>query len=179
MNLRKLLALDPSFMESGDGTGRYRMTKHNLLPEFGNSGTEIPTVPGAEGPASPTQTQQASMEKSVEKPRRGLNLLGFRIQLPFSKPALPRPEVKAPLPMLKPTLKGGIAFQTEAIEQRKCEQANQLLNQVTVVRNDLSDSGVDVLTLRRPPTPGKPGTPSGPSVAEPFVTTEQIKVSTP
>lgn len=179
MNLRKLLALDPSFMESGDGSGRYRMTKHNLLPEFGNSGTEIPALQGEEGPAFPAPPQKAAMKKPARQPRRSLNLLGFRIQLPFSKPPLLRPEVKTPVPAPKPTFKGGIAFKTESIEQRKSEQANQLLSQVTVVRNDLNDSGVDLLTLRRPATPGKPGATSGPAAADPLVTTEQIKAFTP
>ncbi len=171
MNLRKLLALDRSFIWFSDGSTRYRMRKNNLLPEFGNSSGEAPRAQSEEGAT-------ASVQNPVfEKPRRELSFLGFKIQLPFSKPSLVRPEVRSPFPTPKPTLKGAIAFQTEVLENRKSHQANNLLNQVSVVRNDLNDSGVEILSLRRPPGPGKQAAGSL-AAAEPTASTVQPEALT-
>ncbi len=142
MNLSKLLSLDRSFSSFGNGMNRYRMGKDNLLPEFGNGALQKP----GDSPAL-----DSPVEVSAPRPKRELYVLGFRIPLPFLKPLLTPFGVRMPSPGAKPSLQGGIALQTEVIANRKSNLATQLLSQVKVVRNDLANSGVEVLPLRRPP----------------------------
>ncbi len=91
MNLRKLLTLGRSFIEFGDRTGRYRMGKDNLLPAFGNRGTEIPGISVGQG-ASPTAQREKNAAEGllsqVKVVRNDLNDAGVEV-LPLRRPPAP------------------------------------------------------------------------------------------
>ncbi len=122
------------------------MGKDNMLPEFGNGAVQKP----GEGPVGDSR-----IKVSTPLPRCELNVLGFRIPLPFAKPLLTPFGVRTSSPGAKPSQQGGIVFQTQAITNRKSLLATHLLSQVKVVRNDLANSGVEVLPLRRPCASGE------------------------
>ena len=123
MSLLRLLAVGKSLIGLGSPTP-YKMTEANLLPKFG------------ELPAHST----VSAGQPVKKPSLALST-GFAPAVPI---------VPATLPARKSNLLfAALANSSAQKSARKLVQAELSLGQIRVVRNDLQDSDLEVVSTKR------------------------------
>jgi len=148
MSLLRLLATGKSLVSVCDTESRYRLTSQRLLPQFGPTRNPFRSPGKAELPAAGTTRHDAefgevSPKAGVGSPVRRLwpraaGLLsawkekpGVLIARPFGKAAKP-----AIPPFPKPPVQGELS-----------------LDRVKVMRNDLSDAGLELVAARTKPVP--------------------------
>jgi hypothetical protein len=148
MSLLRLLAAGRSLVSVRDTESRYRLTSQRLLPHFGPTRNPFDAPGRSELPVAGTtrsaaDSGEASPQAGVCNPARRLWLkaaglltawsqeLSVLVARPFGKAAKPA------IPQLpKPPVQGELS-----------------LDRVKVVRNDLSDADLEVVTARTKPAP--------------------------
>lgn len=147
----KLLALGRSVIGMSDGASRYRMSKDNLVPDFGNPSSPAPLVAEEAKPSDVSASAGKAEVRIVEAGHRSsfLRWLNLRSWLRNRREGKLERVASQAVHDVGPCHPGA-AFKTGTVGQRRAAQSGILLSQVRVVRNDLSDSGTEILALRRP-----------------------------
>ncbi len=147
----KLLALGRSVIGMSDGASRYRMSKDNLVPDFGNPSSPAPLVAEEVKPSDVSASEgKAEVGSMAMGPRRSFwGWFNLRSWL-RNRREQRLEKVASQAAQSSGTCNPGLAFKTGTVGQRRAAQSGILLSQVRVVRNDLSDSGTEILALRRP-----------------------------
>jgi hypothetical protein len=148
MSLLRLLTAGRSLVNIGDTETRYRLTSQRLLPQFGSgknpfSGREAATAmpasaaePSPEPTAVPANGESPSRAKALWL-RAAARMSGWTEKL---SGRFARPNVKPTKPAVpqfsKPAVQGELS-----------------LDQVRVIRNDLSDADLEIVTARKKAAP--------------------------
>ena len=172
MGLMQLLALGRSLGRLNSRQVRYKMTQQSLLPKFGTGGK-----PDSVRNSEPLEKQisEAGREKTVV-PGRDLRknaedrTMIMKSTVPSesaSVAAASHSETNQAYPHGRWNLfKNPFAKTPRAKPPAEPRQSELLLESVKPVRNDLTDSDLEVVAANRPPaeaarTIGEPGSPSG------------------
>jgi hypothetical protein len=133
MSLLQLMSTGRSWKGFTDGEPRYEVTHQKLLPKFNSK--KNPFRATAQPAAAPATVAQAAAAKPVSHPAGGSKLRGWLARMTaklgslFARP--PKP-VKAAIPAFpKTSLQGELS-----------------LDHVKVMRNDLSDTDLEIVTLQ-------------------------------
>jgi hypothetical protein len=137
MSLLQLMSTGRSWVRITDGEPRYQVTRQKLLPRFNSK--KNPFRATAQPAAAPATVAQPIAAKPVSHPAGGSKIRGWLARMTaklgslFARP--PKP-VKAAIPAFsKTSLQGELS-----------------LDHVKVMRNDLSDTDLEIVTLQ-PKTP--------------------------
>lgn len=146
MNLKNFLAVGQSFSGGNAGKSPYEMRKESLLPKFGQ---RLRLVEPSRDPAQPEQTDWLD-----ETPRpQETATANEGTTAPVVKPVIaPAPAVRS---QAAPEKKGFWYYLTFGFLRRKSRrnplliQSELMLENVQVVRNDLADSDLELVVVKR------------------------------
>jgi hypothetical protein len=147
MSLAKLLSTGKSLVGGAtDSSNRYRMGSPGLLPKFGSAVKAVPSEPkapmsvSAEGECMKSGVAPEQQSPRPAEPRRRK----FSIQEIVGS-WLRRIQWRRGRKLIKPKAREVLQF------QKKPVQAELSLDNVRVVRNDLSDSDLEIVPVRAEP----------------------------
>jgi hypothetical protein len=169
MSLLRLLTVGRSLGAVRDQPSRYKMTQQSLLPKFGAvgqpTGGEAPTVESGLKPVpSPTvetkATPKAAIESPAAKEKRTKVMTTVETEFPAvsaSDPSAPKQAFPAGRWTIFRNPFGSATARPKAL--RAPVQGELSLDAVKPVRNDLSDSDLEVIRVSRSTTAGTTGAP--------------------
>ena len=154
MSLMRLLAATRSIVNVKDRLSPYEMRQQNLLPKFGFSESTARTAvledeaaESESGDAPETQEQPWHM-KTLESETQGKPLAGLA-----PAPAVAKPPVRAAYPHGRWTFRKQPQPQAPLTSESGAVQGELALDLVKVVRNDLNDADLEVVSKPKPPSP--------------------------
>lgn len=146
MNLNKLLAVGRSFVGGKDTPGRFKMTTQNLLPQFGSGRRQIGT---GQAPAGGAAAESHELREAARETRPGS--VGVAVQGGSVESGAGELSGRGMVEFGKAQAAGGGV----AVGQGRTGKSKSI-EAVRVVRNDLSDSDLEVVTVQRPRAVSQP-----------------------
>jgi len=148
MSLMKLLTVSKSFAGGRSGPGRYKMAEQGLLPKFAPMGRPVSLAPKRKSDEPPT-IQRANSTPNA--PPNSLQQQFFQVPAPVAKPvkaAAPTPRAARSDVSTNWFRLGSQPIRPAGKSKPATAQTELSLDAVKPVRNDLSDSDLQIVPAR-------------------------------